>query len=503
VFTGVNFRSYGQSGDTVVDELTVQQNNFSEIQNSGALSAGVQIFSLDASAPAVNEFDGILVRQNLLPSRKVNARGQINGINVGAVLNPADFSFYPTVINNLNAPGNFWNSASGPETVGSPTSGGGASIKLSPYISSYTDDPSKVGAPGFWPTNITNGGLTVCASGCTYTTIQSAINEASAGDTINVGAGTYTENVSINKALTILGPNNSIAPGTVATRVSEAVVSGAVTIASEINGATLRGFKITPSDNSNVGVSIGSKSRNVSVTYNDISGFNQGILSQGNSANFGSDMNISYNYLHDLLGSNTDYGSYGIHLRNVKELTLSNNIITGTVTGLTGTQYRRGMGLRGIQNAVIDSNTVSFGSTASAQATYAIFITQKLNDGDNGNDLAASNVVISGNMLSGVIWGINISELDSQARGIVVKENTVRKVFTGVNFRSYGQAGAAVVGELTVRHNDFSEIQNSGALVAAGILSAGVQVFSFDSSAPALNEFNGIMVQQNWLPSRT
>jgi hypothetical protein len=213
-------------------------------------------------------------------------------------------------------------------------------------------------------------------------------------------------------------------------------------------------------------------------------------------------MNVSYNYVHDS-SSNADYGSYGIELRNVKNLTVSNNVITDTVAGLTGLKYRRGVGLRGIQNAVVENNTISLGSTASSQATYAISITQKLNDGGNGNDLAASNVVISGNKLSGVIWGINISELDSQARGIVVKENTVRKVFTGVNFRSYGQAGAAVVGELTVRHNDFSEIQNSGALVAAGILSAGVQVFSFDSSAPALNEFNGIMVQQNWLPSRT
>ena len=346
--------------------------------------------------------------------------------------------------------------------------------------------------------------IEVCATGDgEHSTIQAAVTAASAGDTINVCAGTYTENVSIDKTLTILGPNNSIAPGTAATRVSEAVVSGAVTIGSGINGVTLSGFKITsPSPANEVGVSIGSNSRNVSITYNDISGFSRGILSQGNSLNFGSGMNVSYNYVHDS-SSNAVYGSYGIELRNVKNLTVSNNVITDTVAGLTGLKYRRGVGLRGIQNAVVENNTVSFGSTASAQATYAISITQKLNDGGNGNDLAASNVVISGNKLSGVIWGINISELDSQARGIVVKENTVRKVFTGVHFRSYGQAGGAVVGELTVRQNDFSEIQNSGALVAAGILSAGVQVFSFDSSAPALNEFNGIMVQQNWLPSRT
>ena len=345
--------------------------------------------------------------------------------------------------------------------------------------------------------------IEVCATGGgQHSTIQAAVTAASAGDTINVCAGTYTEDISINKALTILGPNNSIAPGTAATRASEAVVSGAVTIGSGINGVTLSGFKITPLSPANeVGVSIGSNSRNVSITYNDISGFSRGILSQGNSLNFGSGINVSYNYVHDS-SSNADYGSYGIELRNVKNLTVSNNVITDTVAGLTGLKYRRGVGLRGIQNAVVQNNTVSFGETASAKATYAISITQKLNDPGNGNDLAASNVVVSGNKLSGVIWGINISEIDSQARGILVKENTVRKVFTGVHFRSYGQAGGAVVAELTVKQNDFSEIQNSGALVSAGILSAGVQVFSFDSSAPALNELNGILVQQNLLPSR-
>jgi len=345
--------------------------------------------------------------------------------------------------------------------------------------------------------------LEVCATGGTHTTIQAAVNAAASGDTINVCAGTYTENVSIGKALTILGPNNATAPGATATRLTEAVISGAVSIASGVNGATLKGFKITATDTSySVGVNIESNSRNVTISYNDISGFNQGILSQGNSANFGSDMNISYNYLHDLR-SDASYGSYGIHLRNVKELTVSNNIITDTVAGLTGSQYRRGMGLRGIQDAVVENNTVSFGATPSAQATYAIFITQKLNDGGNGNDLAVSDVVISDNTLSGVIWGIDLSLLDSQARGIVVKENTVRQVFTGVNFRSYGQtAGATVVNELTVQQNDFSEIQNSGALAAAGVLSAGVQIFSFDSSAPATNEFDGILVQQNLLPSR-
>jgi hypothetical protein len=47
--------------------------------------------------------------------------------------------------------------------------------------------------------------LTVCAHGCDYTTIAAAIQAASPGQTIKVRAGTYSENLTIDKALTIVG----------------------------------------------------------------------------------------------------------------------------------------------------------------------------------------------------------------------------------------------------------------------------------------------------------
>jgi len=47
--------------------------------------------------------------------------------------------------------------------------------------------------------------LTVCASGCDFTSVQGAIDAATPGATIFVGAGTYDEQVVINKALTLEG----------------------------------------------------------------------------------------------------------------------------------------------------------------------------------------------------------------------------------------------------------------------------------------------------------
>jgi len=47
--------------------------------------------------------------------------------------------------------------------------------------------------------------LTVCPSGCPYSTIQAAINAAASGDTIHVGPGTYSEFLTISKPLTIEG----------------------------------------------------------------------------------------------------------------------------------------------------------------------------------------------------------------------------------------------------------------------------------------------------------
>src|SRR4051794_16977162 len=43
-----------------------------------------------------------------------------------------------------------------------------------------------------------------------YTTIQAAVDASKAGDTVKVKAGTYEENVIVNKKLSIEGPSASL-----------------------------------------------------------------------------------------------------------------------------------------------------------------------------------------------------------------------------------------------------------------------------------------------------
>jgi hypothetical protein len=80
------------------------------------------------------------------------------------------------------------------------------------------------------PVGLAQRTITVCPQGCQYAKIQEAINAASEGDTIQVKAGTYQENLTIIKRLTLQGEGKD-----------KVTIQGTVTILSA-KLVTLSGF---------------------------------------------------------------------------------------------------------------------------------------------------------------------------------------------------------------------------------------------------------------------
>lgn len=84
--------------------------------------------------------------------------------------------------------------------------------------------------------------ITVCSSGCQFVQIQDAIDAAQPGDTIAVSPGTYVENLTITKSLTLQGAD----PVTTIIDGSEGAAAKIPTIVVErTENVTITGFTIT------------------------------------------------------------------------------------------------------------------------------------------------------------------------------------------------------------------------------------------------------------------
>jgi len=165
--------------------------------------------------------------------------------------------------------------------------------------------------------------LDVCPSGCTYNTISAAVTAAQAGDTIEVGAGTYTENVVVDKAnLTLQGA------GPATTTITAPVGTGGSTVRIAAANVTVSGFTLTRDGNNpaewdnNLALSAVSIQTvgGATVTGNVIAGNRTGVDVNNSSGN-----TITANRITD--------NRTGLIFRNVTDnQTVTNNWITDNWT---------------------------------------------------------------------------------------------------------------------------------------------------------------------------
>jgi len=214
-----------------------------------------------------------------------------------------------------------------------------------------------------------------------YSTIQFAVDNASAGDTITVRDGTYTENVDVAKRLTIQSENGSASAIVSALSADDHVftlTAGSVNVSGFTIGGASEAWKI--------GIYI-SGVDHCNISDNNISNNSRGVLITDTSTNNTLSNNIVLDntigiYLYsscdnNTLSNNTAYlnTDYGIYIH-----TSSNNIISDN----TVFDNSNGIYLYSSSNNIISDNTVF-------DNFYGIYLRTSSNNSISGNTAYSNN----------------------------------------------------------------------------------------------------------------
>lgn len=194
----------------------------------------------------------------------------------------------------LDAENNWWDSANGPVhadntfNVGSQGNTIVGTVDFCPWL-----DAAYATGASFAPVNNTTASTK-------FSSIQAAVDAASASDVITVAAGTYTENVDVDRSLTLQGAGSAAVTVQAAVpgdHVFDVTASFAYITGFTVSGALGSGF---------AGIYLNANMANCYILYNVITNNDNGIMITGSAVDV-STWAVNYNNIN----SNANYGIVG------------------------------------------------------------------------------------------------------------------------------------------------------------------------------------------------
>jgi nitrous oxidase accessory protein NosD len=235
--------------------------------------------------------------------------------------------------------------------------------------------------------------LTVCGSGCMFASIQSAVDAASPDDTISVLAGTYIENVVVNKPLSLTGADAAttiLKPAASSPNpcTGASLCGGAASniILVQADNVTISGFTLD-GDNPDLASGIDRGGADLDARNGIITNHDAGIF-DGLSVSNVTVKNIYLRGLYASSGGTFDFTSNTV--TNVRgdgfSIAIFNSGGTGTITGNTVSEANDGI-------ASNHSLGVSFSNNIISHAGSGVHT-------DNAGDHGGAPDLIDGNVIS-------------------------------------------------------------------------------------------------------
>lgn len=340
-------------------------------------------------------------------------------------------------------------------------------------------------------------GLDLACSGGTvhngsnnYCTIQAAINAASPGDVITVDAGTYVENIVVNKSLTILGPNANTS-GCDA-RVPEAIIIPASSqpfydgstevrmMQIEADNVIIKGFTFdgdNPALATNVidaadGIDIYVDADGIVIQNNIFKNINEGGVNGYPSGTTSLVNNIISNNKFDNIPGNADpdypYSGYGIGILIYNDFyaNVDNNCMSNVRIGVqTGNYHLANSGTPAtINNNTISSDRVGIFHNLHYQSASPFTV--------NANNITASDPENTGMVLwsfqGNATSAITNNTINGGAVGIEAWNNPTTNTITinggsisnarvgilNTNYSSYGDAASSILNITGITFNN-------------------------------------------------